>query len=412
MTVTRRLVSFGLVTALLAGCGGGSGAIAPARNPTSYRPMPNPAFDSWVAAFRGRAAANGISNETLNQAFRNVGFLPTVVERDRNQTEFVRSLEDYLAIAASDGNVRTGRAMLTRHAKVLAAIEAKYAVEPAVVVAIWGVESRYGARRGDVPVISALATLAFDGRRGSFFEKQLMAALRILQRGDITPARMTGSWAGAMGHTQFIPTSFEGFAVDFTGDGRRDIWSDDPTDALASTAAYLSRSGWRHNQPWGVEITLPSGFDTGLAGRGSSRGTSAWAGLGVRAAGGGALPDAAAASLILPAGASAPGFLIYRNFTVITRYNNAEKYVIGVGHLSDRIKGAPPLRGTFPPDATGMTIADRRNLQRRLTAAGFDTEGSDGVIGPKTRAAISAYQRQQGLVVTGEPSLTLLRLLS
>jgi hypothetical protein len=222
---------------------------------------------------------------------------------------------------------------------------------------------------------------------------------------------MTGSWAGAMGHTQFIPTSYLAYAVDFRGDGRRDIWSDDPTDALASAAAYLSRSGWTRGQPWGVEVRLPTGFNTGQTGRGSTRSPSDWAAQGVRDMNGGTVPNHGAASIIIPQGANGPAFMTFRNFTVITRYNNSENYVIGVGHLSDRLRGCPAIRGAFPPDARGMTIGDRQDLQRRLTAAGFDTEGSDGVIGPKTRSAISAFQQRRGLPVTGEPSLELLALL-
>jgi lytic murein transglycosylase len=359
-------------------------------------------------AFRARAAGQGIAAPTLDTAFRGAGYLPGVIERDRNQTEFKRSLQDYLAIAASDERVSKGRAALARHGAVLAQVESRFGVEASVVTAVWGLESFYGERRGDVPVISALSTLAYDGRRGDFFESQLIAALKILQNGDIPAARMTGSWAGAMGHTQFIPTSYLAYAVDFSGDGRRDIWSDDPTDALASTGSYLSRSGWTRGQPWGVEVRLPDGF-AGPFGRGSTRSPADWAALGVRAVDGGTVPNHGPASILIPSGASGPAFMVFRNFTVITRYNNSESYVIGVGHLADRIRGGGPIRGSFPPDAQGMTIDDRQALQRRLTAAGFDTEGTDGVIGPKTRAAISAYQRAQGLPVTGEPSLALLR---
>jgi lytic murein transglycosylase len=257
-------------------------------------------------------------------------------------------------------------------------------------------------------VISALSTLAYDGRRGAFFESQLFAALRILQSGDTSPDRMVGSWAGAMGHTQFIPTSYLDFAVDFTGDGRRDIWSEDPTDALASAAAYLNRAGWQTGRPWGMEVVLPEGFDTGLAGRDRNRASAAWAAMGVRPATGGALPDHGAASVLLPQGAAGPAFVIWRNFTVISRYNNAVNYVIGVGHLSDRLRGGGPIRAAFPPDAQGLTLADRQDLQRRLTAAGFDTQGTDGVIGNNTRAAIRAYQSRAGLPPTGEASADLL----
>ncbi len=412
MQATRRTVTFGIAAAALTACAGGprsgvavtGGAAAP---DPAMQPVPNAGFDAWVAGFRPRAEAQGIAPATFDAAFRGAGFLPGVIERDRNQTEFTRTLEDYLAIAASEERVAKGRAALRQYGPVLAEIEARYGVEPRVVVAVWGLESSYGERRGDVPVISALATLAYEGRRGQFFEQQLIGALKIIQNGDVAAYGMTGSWAGAMGHTQFIPTSYLAYAVDFRGDGRRDIWSDDPTDALASTAAYLSRSGWRRGQPWGVEVRLPAGF-SGPVGRGTTRSASAWAAQGVRDMDGRAVPDHGPASIITPMGRGGPAFMIFPNFTVITRYNNSENYVIGIGHLSDRLVGGPPIRGAFPPDAQGMSIADRQELQRRLTAAGFDTEGSDGVIGPRTRSAISAYQASAGLPVTGEPSLALL----
>ncbi len=408
MHPTRRHVTFGLAALGLSAC---TGAVAPSGAGSTSAPAPRPVanagFDTWVAGFRTRAASRGISEATLNAAFRGAGFLPIVVERDRNQTEFKRSLEDYLSIAASDERIAMGQSMLSRHGGVLSQVEGRYGVDRHVVAAVWGLESFYGTRRGNIPVISALSTLAYDGRRGAFFESQLIAALRILQNGDITPARMTGSWAGAMGHTQFIPTSYLEYAVDFTGDGRRDIWSDDPADALASAANYLARSGWRRGQPWGVEVVLPQGFNAGLAGRGTTRSAADWSAMGVRAASGGALPGSG--SILIPQGLNGPAFLVLRNFSVILRYNNAENYAIGVGHLSDRLRGGGPLRGSFPPDAAGMTKANRQELQRRLTAAGFDTEGSDGVIGPKTRAAISAYQQREGLAVTGEPTLALLQ---
>jgi len=315
-----------------------------------------------------------LSDSTVAAGFRGTGFLPGVVTRDRNQTEHSRTLEDYLSIAASDERVSKGRAAFATHRAILTALEDRYGVDAEIIAAIWGLESFYGERRGDVPVVSATSTLAFDGRRGAFFERQLVAALKILQNGDITASRLTGSWAGAMGHTQFIPTSYQAFAVDFTGDGRRDIWSDDPSDALASTAAYLSRNGWTRGRRWGAEAAAGASSD----------------------------------SLIQPQ-PGGPHFAVTSNFRVIKSYNNSTSYAIGVGHLADRIGGAGPLRGTFPPDANGMTKADRVALQQRLTARGFDTDGSDGVIGPNTRRAIKAYQASVGLPETGEPSLTLLR---
>ena len=381
MKITRRLFGAGLLGLGLTACGGpslrSSASGAAGGLPADLRPVPNAAYEAWVDAFRLRAAERGITPATLNAAFRGAGFLPGAVTRDRNQTEFTRSLEDYLAIAALDERVSKGRAAFARHRGTLLALQDRYGVDAEIVAAIWGLESFFGERRGDVPVISSTSTLAFDGRRGAFFEKQLMAALRILQNGDVRASEMTGSWAGAMGHTQFIPTSYLQFAVDFTQDGRRDVWSDDPTDALASTAAYLQRNGWVRGLRWGQEVT------------------------GANATG----------SVIQPQ-AGGPRFAVTGNFRAIKRYNNSDAYALGVGHLADRIGGAGPLQGSFPPDANGLTKADRITLQKRLTALGFDTKGVDGVFGPNTLSAIRAYQISRGLPPTGTPSLALLQSLS
>ena len=381
MQLTRRNFGLGLGALGLSACSGGAAPTASTSSarfggplPADLLPTPNAGYDAWVASFRSRAASRGISQYTLTAAFRGTGFLPGCVTRDRNQTEFKRSLEDYLAIAASEERITKGKAAFARHNGTLRTLEDRYGVDAEIICAIWGLESFFGERRGDVPVISATSTLAFDGRRGEFFEKQLMAALRILQNGDIPADRMTGSWAGAMGHTQFIPTSYEAFAVDFTGDGRRDIWSEDPTDSLASTAVYLQKNGWTRGLKWGGE-----------AGSGAPGGS------------------------ILQPQAGGPRFSVTSNFRVIKRYNNSDAYAIGVGHLSDRIGGAGPLRAPFPPDANGLTKDDRMALQQRLTARGFDTGGSDGVIGPNSEKAISAYQTSIGQPATGIPSQDLLR---
>ncbi|UWQ82151.1 lytic murein transglycosylase [Leisingera caerulea] len=381
MNITRRHFGFGLTAFGLTACSSTVPAGGSSRSsglPADLRPVPNTGYDRWVASFRSRAEARGISQSTLRAAFRGAGYLPGVIERDRNQTEFKRTLEDYLSIAVSDERLAKGRAAFARHQTILRTLERTYGVDAEIICAIWGLESFFGERRGDVPVISATSTLAYDGRRGSFFEKQLMAALRILQNGDITPARMTGSWAGAMGHTQFIPTSYQAFAVDFTGDGRRDIWSEDPSDALASTAAYLQRNGWTRGLKWGGEAGAP--------GTPSGR--------------------------IIQPQAGGPKFAVTSNFNAIKRYNNSDAYAIGVGHLADRIAGGGPLRAGFPPDKYGLTKDDRILLQQRLTAKGFDTGGADGVLGPKSRAAISGYQSSRGLPVTGDPSPALLAILN
>ncbi|MGR3662194.1 MAG: lytic murein transglycosylase [Paracoccaceae bacterium] len=363
----------GLAACSSTGSPGTRGADASADLSDDLRPVPNTGYDTWVAAFRSRAAEQGFSRNLLSSAFQGTGYLPGVVTRDRNQTEFRRSFEDYLSITVSDERVRKGRAAYARNKATLKSIERAYGVDRYIIAAIWGLESFYGERRGNVPVVSAASTLAYDGRRGAFFEKQLIASLTILQNGDVAARSLNGSWAGAMGHTQFIPTSYLAFAVDFTGDGRRDIWSEDPSDALASTAAYLDRNGWKIGVRWGSE--------TGA--------------------------DAPARNIIQPQ-PGGPRFSVTNNFRAIKRYNNSDAYAIGVGLLADRIAGGPPLRTGFPPDANGMTKDDRITLQQRLTVIGFDTGGADGVIGPGTRKAISAYQTSQGLPATGAPSLALL----
>ena len=365
-------------------------------------------FATWVANFRSRALRAGITDRTFNAAFAGVQYLPDTIRRDRNQSEFVKPMSEYMATAASDLRVRGGRAMLRKHARLLARIEASYGIEPHVVVAFWGMESNYGKRRGDTPLISTLATLTFDGRRGRFFEKQLIAALKILQRRDIAPSQMTGSWAGAMGHTQFIPSTFDAYAMDFTGDRRRDIWSDDPSDALASTAAYLKRFGWRKGQPWGVEVRLPRGFDYGRSNRSVKMSPAQWGQLGVRGTNGQVVPNYGIASLITPTGGRGPAFLVFRNFDVISRYNNAEAYMIGVGRLSDRLRGMDRLHTPWPAGERELFRAERRELQQRLTATGYNTGGIDGKVGPATRRAIRAYQRAVGLPADGFASLSLL----
>ncbi|MFZ5964173.1 lytic murein transglycosylase [Thalassococcus sp. BH17M4-6] len=366
-------------------------------------------FERWIRDFRTRAARQGIRESVLDSAFRHARYDPEVIARDRNQSEFTKTIWDYLDSAASDKRIENGRTKLAEHRDILNRIEARYGVDKEVVLAIWGMESAYGAYRGSKPLIGSLATLAHDGRRGAFFEKQLIAALEILQNGDTTPARMTGSWAGAMGHTQFIPTSYLDLAVDFTSDGRRDIWSDDPTDALASTAAYLARFGWVKGMPWGVEVRLPDGFDYASANRQTTRMPSEWARLGVVDMNGGAVRDYGAASVLLPAGAEGAAFLIFKNFRVIERYNAADAYVIGVGHLSDRIKGGAPIQADWPRGDRALTRAERKELQRLLTARGFGTGGIDGRIGPNSIKALRNYQRTAGLAPDGYPSLAVLK---
>ena len=362
----------------------------------------------WLRGFKKRAAEAGIDQRVLETALAGIRYDTDIIERDRNQSEFTKTIWDYLKTAVSDTRISNGKAALAQHQKTLSAIERKYGVNKEVVAAIWGLESAYGSFRGRNGVIQSLATLAYDGRRGAFFEEQLIAALKIIQNGDTTPANMTGSWAGAMGHTQFIPTSFLEYAVDFTGDGKRDIWSDDPTDALASTAAYLKKFGWKTGQPWGVEVSIPNGFDYTLANRAITKRPSDWAKLGVKGVNG-SVSNHGPAAVLLPAGADGAAFLIFDNFSVIEKYNTADAYVIGVGHLSDRLQGAPAIKSGWPTWDRALTFVERQEMQRRLTAQGFDTEGVDGLIGPKTINAVRAFQLSKSLRPDGYASLGLLK---
>ncbi|MFK7754059.1 MAG: lytic murein transglycosylase [Sedimentitalea sp.] len=368
----------------------------------------DPNFQSWIKDFKKRARAKGIADRVLGEAFDGVKYDADVVRRDRNQSEFTKTIWDYLDSAVSDTRIRNGQAALRDHADTFAKIETRFGVEKEVVAAVWGLESAYGSFRGSNDIIRSLATLAFDGRRASFFEAQLMAALRILASGDTRARNMTGSWAGAMGHTQFMPTSYLEYAVDFTGDGKRDIWGKDPTDALASTAAYLSRFGWTSGQPWGIEVTLPKDFDYRTASRKIKKSGADWMALGVRSAESEALPDHGPGSILLPAGGKGAAFLIFRNFSVIERYNTADAYVIGIGHLSDRLGGATAFKTPWPRGDRALTFDERREMQRRLSQRGFDTKGIDGKIGPLTIAAVRAFQVVSGLVPDGYASLALL----
>lgn len=372
-------------------------------------PSPDLGFPAWIDQFRKRALAQGISADVYDRAMRGVSFNATVVKRDRFQAEFTKQIWEYLDTAVSDLRVKNGRAALEKNRTVLAEIEARYGVEAEVVAAIWGLETAYGTFRGDVPIVGAMASLAYDGRRAEFFEEQLIAALKIIQAGDTDSPHMVGSWAGAMGHTQFMPGSYLAHAVDFDGDGRRNIWGDDPADALASTAAYLKHHGWTRGQPWGIEVTLPEGFDYTQTSERITKPASYWNGLGVRDTAGNPLPEQhGPSSILLPAGHRGAAFVIFENFHVLEKYNTADAYVIGVGHLSDRIAGAGPLKSGWPRDDRALSFEEKQEMQRRLLAVGFDPDGVDGIIGPNTIAAVKAYQGSVGMVPDGYASLEIL----
>ncbi len=383
-----------------------TGAVAGETGPSKEEILSR--FDSWKRDFRVRALGAGITAATFDTAFEGVEPIARVIERDQSQPEFVRPIWDYMDGAVSDARVQKGREMLARHRKTLTAMERRYGVPPQVVVAIWGLESSYGAIKGSTDVIAALSTLAIEGRRQRFAERELIAAMRILQDGDITREGLTGSWAGAMGHTQFIPSNVLAYGVDANRDGRRDLWESLP-DVFASTANYLKEHDWQEGYRWGREVRLPDGFEYALAERGVTKSLRQWRDLGVRRPGGGALPVAdIEASIILPAGHAGPAFLVYDNFRVIMRYNNATSYALAIGHLSDRIAGRGPISGDWPRHERPLKRSERVELQERLTRAGYALGEADGVIGRRTRAAVRAFQTANGLPADGFATASLL----
>ncbi len=369
-------------------------------------------FAEHVVELRALALASGISEKVLDGAFEGIEEDFSVIEKLENQPEHTNAVWDYIKRAASEDRIRQGRDKLDAYSGVLSKIEKKYNVDPAVLVAIWGLESSYGTNMGTDNAIRSLATLAaFGGRRAGFGKEQLIAALKILENGDVTPEGLTGSWAGAMGHTQFIPTTYLAHAVDFDGDGKRNIWGS-VADALASTANYLRVSGWRPENVWGVEVTLPPDFDFSEAGYGQRKKVQEWAGLGVDAVAGAMLPDGdAETSLILPAGANGPRFLVTRNFRAILRYNNATAYALAIAHLADRLNDKGPIVQEWPLDEKPLGRSERAELQGLLNDVGFSPGGVDGIIGSATRKAVRQYQRSKQLPVDGYPSTKLLDML-
>ena len=366
------------------------------------------AFDAWVAGFKPRAMSAGIQSRVFDRAFRDVNLNLRVIGHDQYQPEFTKPIWEYMDSTVSDTRIRDGQQNLRAKRNLINRISQRYGVQPEILTAIWGLESNYGQNRGSFSVIEALATLAFEGRRSRYGESQLIAALKILQSGDISVDDMTGSWAGAMGHTQFIPTSYQAYAVDWTNDGKRNIWANNPADALASAANYLSEHGWRNGDPWGLEVVLPDGFDFALADVKNKQPVAYWNRLGVRTASGEQLPDYGTMALLLPAGGNDPIFATYHNFGMILRYNNAVSYALSVGHLSDRIMGGGPFVQPWDRNSFSLTQAQIAELQQLLTNHGFSTKGVDGVAGANTRSAIIAYQRSLGLAADGFASSSLL----
>jgi membrane-bound lytic murein transglycosylase B len=355
------------------------------------------------------AKAAGVTRATFDVAFQGFTPDPTVVEAANFQPEYVKPIGEYIDRVVSDKRITTGKQMLIDNKALLDQLEAKYGVDRHIIVAIWGVESNYGTQPGDKNIIRSLGTLYCTDTKAKFAKPQIVTALKILQHGDINLQGMKGSWAGAMGHTQFIPTTYTRFAIDQDGDGKRDIWDNIP-DALGSTASYLRASKWQPGQTWGYEVSVPKGIDPKKVSPSTAKSLGDWQKLGFVRVNGEPYPRPGdKATLFSPEGARGPSFLVLNNFRSILHYNTATSYALGVGHLADRLAGGGPFVHPWPTDETHLSLDQRTELQQLLITKGLLTGDADGVIGPATLEAVKTYQRSKGLPVDGFPSLTILK---
>lgn len=384
---------------------------------TSSSNIPNYAsqnnFQNCLANLRSQAIAKGVSGSTYDRYTQNLSPDYSVIERLNYQPEFSTPIWDYLSGLVDEERVQLGRQKLQQHRDVLNRVSARYGIPAETVVAVWGVESNFGDISGKYPLLQALGTLSCEGRRQSYFRGEFFTTMKLLQRGDVREEQLKGSWAGAFGHTQFMPSTYDELAVDFDGDGRRDLVSSIP-DALASTANFLSKRGWQSGQPWGFEVKIPQGMSVSGEGRRNKKSLSSWNNQGVVRADGSALiqgnlSQSSQAGLLAPAGPSGPVFLVFKNFDAIYSYNAAESYALAIAHLSDRLQGKGSFMATWPTDDPGTSRAERREIQQFLLNRGYDIGAVDGLIGDKTRQAIRQEQQRLGLSPTGRAGQQILR---
>lgn len=375
--------------------------------------MSTSSFQGCLANLRSQAIASGVSGSTYDRYTQNLSPDYSVIDKLNYQPEFSTPIWDYLSGLVDNERVQAGQQKLAQHRVVLNRVEQTYGVPAETVVAVWGVESNYGDISGKYPLLQALGTLSCEGRRQGYFRGEFFATMRILQRGDLTQDQLYGSWAGAFGHTQFMPSTYERLAVDFDGDGRRDLVSS-TTDALASTANFLKRAGWQTGMPWGFEVKIPQGVSIAGESRRNKRSLNSWIAQGVTRTDGtaliqGNLSGSTPAGLITPAGANGPAFLVFKNFDAIYSYNAAESYGLAIAHLSDRLRGGTPFLTAWPTDDAGTSRAERREIQQFLIQRGYDIGAVDGLIGDKSRQAIQQEQTRLGLKPTGRAGQQILR---
>ena len=362
----------------------------------------------FVRSLWPQAEARGVSRSAFEAAFAGYSYIPKIMELTRKQPEFSQTVQQYIDKRVTAAQAQKGQAMRGEWAQTLAGAEQRWGVQPEIVLAIWGMETNFGGFMGGENTIHALATLTEGGYRSDFFRDELLTALRIVSDGHVSAGNMVGSWAGAMGHTQFMPSSFMRYAVDYNGDGRKDIWNS-VQDALGSTANYLNNFGWRPGETWGYEVRLPAGFDFARARQLERAPLSQWQAMGIGRVSGRPFPRPDdVARLYVPAGAAGPAFLLLPNFDVIKRYNNSDSYALAVGHLADRIIGGGSFATPWPAGDYALTKGQRAEVQALLARAGYDVGSADGVIGPRTRAAVIAWQSRMGLPADGHVSGRLL----
>lgn len=369
-------------------------------------------FAACVKQLATKAREASVSQATIEQTLAQISYNARVIELDRQQPEFTTSFADYLNRRVTQDRVNRGRALLNKHRQLLNEASERFGVPPQYLVSFWGLETNYGGFLGKMNVPESLTTLACDPRRSDYFTGELLDALKIIDEGIVTPNKMEGSWAGAMGHVQFMPSAYRRYALDYDGDGKRDLWRSIP-DAMGSAAHFLQNLGWEKGARWGREVILPKDFDYLQAGLNNRRPLVEWSQLGIHQTDGKPLPQADfKASLLVPSGHQGPAFLVYHNFDVIMRWNRSEFYALAVGHMADRINGAGKLHKAPPENVPRLHRDQVIQLQQKLLEAGFDPGEADGIFGPASRRALSQYQHQQGMVADGFPGAEVLKRLA